>query len=744
MSPSIPHLELSPAVRHLLDAARRRLRAYVWLEGLAALVLVLGAAFWLGLALDWLFEPSPAVRQVALYIIGATALYILYRSLLRRACVAISDTSLAVLLERRFPKLGDHVLTAVHVASSPELAATYHPDLIAQTHHAAAEAVADVQPAQLFHRGPLVRALLAALAIALSIFVFAIASRDVFGFYLQRMALSPDPWPRRVHLEVVGFPMDAAGARTHKLAQDDRFELLVHARTDGYEIPAEIEIRYKLADGRRGRDTLSRVGEAVPGRDAYQLFRYEFERVVADMTFDVVGGDDRVEELHLTIVDRPQLFSIDLACDYPKYLGRKPQRLPVTGGMRIPEGTDLVLHAQSTKPLQAAQIHITSTSQEATLRLPEKLSDFRWKYGSLRADDVLLVAVTDTDGVSTREPYRLSLAVVADELPQVVVRLSGIGAAITPEAVIPLVGKITDDHGLKQIWYEYQINEDPLVVQSLALQPDGELTVSEFDRFDLRATDSATGTRVLTLKPGQKLRLTLKATDRYDLANMSREGRSQSFVLDVVSEGQLLAFIERRELELRQRYEAIYEKMTDMRNLLSRIEFAKATSDEDQETSESTAAQSSMRHRLRLSGAEQNVMQSADEILAVAEGFDDIHDQLSNNRVDNSDLKNRLHEQIALPLHTLGSQRMPGLSAKLKLVEQHLEDAREGEPALAAAVTLADEILVDMKQVLDRMIELETYNEVVELLRGIITDQEELNRRTKERQRERFRNLLEE
>jgi hypothetical protein len=48
-----------------------------------------------------------------------------------------------------------------------------------------------------------------------------------------------------------------------------------------------------------------------------------------------------------------------------------------------------------------------------------------------------------------------------------------------------------------------------------------------------------------------------------------------------------------------------------------------------------------------------------------------------------------------------------------------------------------------MRQVLDRMLELETYNEVVALLRGIITDQEEVNRRTKERQKDRLRDLFE-
>jgi hypothetical protein len=42
------------------------------------------------------------------------------------------------------------------------------------------------------------------------------------------------------------------------------------------------------------------------------------------------------------------------------------------------------------------------------------------------------------------------------------------------------------------------------------------------------------------------------------------------------------------------------------------------------------------------------------------------------------------------------------------------------------------------------MLELETYNEVVGLLRGIIADQQEINRRTKDQQKARIRSLFEE
>jgi hypothetical protein len=48
-----------------------------------------------------------------------------------------------------------------------------------------------------------------------------------------------------------------------------------------------------------------------------------------------------------------------------------------------------------------------------------------------------------------------------------------------------------------------------------------------------------------------------------------------------------------------------------------------------------------------------------------------------------------------------------------------------------------------MKAVLDRMLELEEYNELVELLRGIVKDQEQLKERTQQEQREKLKGLLE-
>lgn len=760
MSTTTYTTELPLPVQQLLGAVRWRIRAYVWLQSLAALAILIGLAFWIGLLLDWAFEPSVEVRRVAIYALVVAGLWMIYHYLLRRAFVPIDDSSAAVLLERQFPQLGDHVLTAVHVASAREHGLGYHPDLMAETQRVAAAAVAEVNPGQLFNRRPLARALTAALFLGLSIAALAVGASETFGFWMRRMTLSPEPWPRRVSLEVVGFPPDEAGNRVQKLAQEDDFELLVHAHLADHVVPDEVEIRYRLADGRRGRDSMIRVGDALPGQDDFQVYRYQFKRVTSDMTFEVVGGDDRVRDLQLRVVDRPELTSIELKCEYPLYLNREERKLRVTGGMRIPEGTRLTVHAESSKPLTAVTIHTSENPRDAQVALSEPPPrSLRWEYGTLSGDDVLLIHVMDTDGVSCREPYRVSLSVVPDEVPQVAVRLAGIGTAITPDAMIPLVGKVTDDYGLNRVWYEYQVDGGAAGTRPIAQGANEELMFNQFDLFDVRAKEAASGEQPLELTPGQKLTLNLKASDRYDLSDKSRAGSSPPFVLDVVTVAELLAQIERRELALRQRYEAIFEKMTDTRNLLGHVEFGesveKTEGEPAQETNENGgsevteepvdgAARALARRRLRVAGSLQNVVQATDEVVGVAEGFDDLHDQLTNNRIDNQDLKSRLRDQIALPLHQISENGLPALSAQLKLVEEHVDEAQEGPAALAKSLVQADKVLVDMKQVLDHMLELETYNEVVALLRGIISDQDEINRRTKERQKEKLRGLFEE
>src|SRR5882724_4496545 len=118
MATATTELELPVVVQEKLREVRSGIRRYVWLEGAAAIAIALAGAFWIGLLLDWLLEPPPSVRIAGMAIAAAGVLWVAYRYLLRRVFVRLSDSSIALLMERRFPELGEHMLTAVDMAAS--------------------------------------------------------------------------------------------------------------------------------------------------------------------------------------------------------------------------------------------------------------------------------------------------------------------------------------------------------------------------------------------------------------------------------------------------------------------------------------------------------------------------------------------------------------------------------------------------------------------------------------------------
>ena len=451
----------------------------------------------------------------------------------------------------------------------------------------------------------------------------------------------------------------------------------------------------------------------------------------------MIGGDDRIRNLRLHVVERPQIVRTALECEFPSYLDWSPQTLPFSGRAEVPYGTTAICQVEVNKPLHSVRVHDSETQQEITADISgAEGKRFSFDFGTSTADRVLLVDMQDTDGVGNREPYRLMIAVVPDEIPEVSVQLRGIGSAVTPQATIPLVGSIADDHGVEEAWIEGAVPKREPQRRVLPESAHSQRESAELGRFDLAEIDPQTDERWLLLEPGERLTLAVKARDAYDLDENPHVGTSQKFVLDVVTDSELRALLEKRELGLRQRFEAIHEKMLSTRDLLSRIN-PQATDADD-----AARATRIERDKLRISGIQQSVTQIGFETLGVAEGFDDIVIELANNRIATEELNQRLGRDIAEPLRNVATQLLPELEQRVQQVPGGLEAPAGGDEVLADAVIQADLVVEEMQRILSRMLELESYNELVDLLRAIVDDQEQLNEETKVRRREKLRSLL--
>ena len=116
--------------------------------------------------------------------------------------------------------------------------------------------------------------------------------------------------------------------------------------------------------------------------------------------------------------------------------------------------------------------------------------------------------------------------------------------------------------------------------------------------------------------------------------------------------------------------------------------------------------------------------------------FEDIREELINNRVDTPERQSRLEEQIISPLEKIASRMFPEFKEALAgLRNGLLANDVDVESKSVDVVAQADRIVVAMDDVLDKMLELEDYAELVNIIRSIIEQQEVVLKQTKEEQK---------
>lgn len=752
---------LAPHLAELLRSLRTRIRRYVWLEGLAAALAWMGLVCWVTLLADWFFEPSAPVRVGLLLAAGVGLLIVVLEFIVRRAFRPLSDSTLALLLERRYRQFQQTLLTTVELRDRPAQADGHSPEMLAATAQQAAERAAGIEPRAVLNPRPLRNWSAAAAGLAGTFLLLGLTFPGVLSIWSQRvLLLSDDLWPRRTRLVLEGFPDGVA-----KVARGADLELIVGADTRMPLVPQVVQVRSRREGGRAETSPMSRLGAADPARDRYQQYSHTFEGVLAPIRFDLYGGDDAIRDLQILVVDSPTLVDVSLLCHYPAYMHRTDRRVPAVGAAQVPQGTEVVIAAKANKPL--VEVRVQREGDEApenvqTLDLEKDsgpAASFRLPLGVLQEETTLLFTLRDADGIRSREPIRLTLAAIPDQPPELAVKLRGIGSAVTPQARIPAAGQVTDDYGIADVWFEHAVDEAEPVIRRV-IAPRGSPTEL--------SVEPALEVRDLGLAAGQKLRLRLRASDHCDLAGKPNLGTTEQWVLDVVTPEQLRAMLEARELVLRQRFEATLAEVIESRDLLTGLHFeadkrqqdeaarrsatavdspAESTPQAVREPGDATAEtlsaeQERAMRSLRVERVGQNSQKNADECLGLAESFDDIRLQLVNNRVDTPELNERLQEGIAGPLRRIVEEMYPELEVRLARLERTLDDSAVAAESRDLARAQLDNIVVAMRGVLGRMIEMEDFNEAVEMLRTIIARQEEILEKTRTEHKSSLRGLL--
>lgn len=739
-------------LRRFLDRVRRRARRWIWFEAVSLIALAVAAWFWASLLLDWLIEPPGGVRMLA---VGGLAIWlagIVYRQLIGRLQTRLGDGPLALLVERTHPELNDSLSTAIELdprESTP--AAPLDPELLAQTTALAAAAVGQVAFGRLFRRRRLLRLAGAsglALGTVLAVLVLVPVVREN---WLRRMVLfSEAPWPRRVTLAVDGFP---GGIR--RVARGSDVEIVVTARAAG-DPPQVVEVRTRGSGSWSTQRMGTRGGPTADG----QRFGHTLPAVTEDLILEIRGGDGRLRGLRIEAIEPPRLQQLELTVTPPDYIGGGPRSLPASRLVEVPSGATVTLTATASKPLSEAEMLelLTAGGAESETvadgrpapriiarldagiaggpaaarrsRGPVGRQRLTGVVGPVTSDAMIEIRFTDTDGISNQQPIRFQLLAKPDEPPRLEVSLDGISTAVTTAAVLPVVGLIEDDHGLAEVAVQLRraTMQEPATgdradrapgVPATHRQPI-ELPELGTTRLSLEEGSSpAVAAAAVGAAVGDRLELTVSARDNCGLANGPQHSVTEPWSLRVVTPEALLAMLEAREVILRRRFESL---LADMQQTRDRV------GTEEPEPEARTLAAGRLGEAAARAGGETG---------EIAATFRQIARELANNSLLTAELEGRLLGQIAGPLEQIVAGPIDRLAVACRPVT-----AGGDPPSPKTLINLADDCLTRMRAVLDKMIELETFNEVVDSLRKLIDQQEAIRRETDQQRKQQARDAL--
>jgi hypothetical protein len=500
-----------PEVPAVLRELRSRIKRYVLFEGSARVLVVLGAAFWISLAIDYWLEPPGGVRRAlllaALAGVAGSAVWYLVLRLVRN----FHSRALALVLERRFPELNDRLITAVELAESRVPLSGLTASMLQRTADEAAELSRKLELREVFNIGPMARAIGLAAALVVSIAGIGLATPEVFATWFHRSLLLSDEFYRRdtdLRVYVLADPGERVvefkdGVYKHPRGGDLTFLAEV---PEGRKVPDKVQFTFRNVEA-RGGDTMTKIGQ--------QQFRQKLVGLHQSIDLSIRGGDFSTRNpLRIEVVEAPQIERLALLVRYPEYTGLNAsgdspekssgqplrQTIPVLGSqVSLPAGTDFLLTAKTNKPLRRLRMQtdrfeiafdrgsvkgmlttspapgepaktidlaapapvLAQDGREISIpcalsvtAAPETISAGGAVHVPFRLDPdpVLRITLHDEDDVVTSEPIRLAVNSIADEPPQVDTRLKGIGNSITRQATIPVVGETRDPQDASKVY----------------------------------------------------------------------------------------------------------------------------------------------------------------------------------------------------------------------------------------------------------------------------------------------------
>jgi len=717
------------AVRQRLAALRGRLRAALAVEGA---LWVLGCAIVLvavSLGVDRLLRLSTATRVPLALAGGLLLVFVAYRKLFKALRLSPNELDWAEVLNRRRPGVGESIANVLQLPGLIDRGVHASPSMVYATVTRQASELERVDLAGLMDSPRQRKFALALAVLAAASVAMALLWPEVAGLWARRWLLgSSVRWPQHNYVSLLGLndgkPIMAprgeslvleVNAQPH-FKRVPRGWLLTGrgeplfvegAAEPRSEIPSQVAIRYRGrgGDARQGNFTHFNRG----------TFRYELPPLSEPLDLTITAGDDWLGPVHVQPIDRPTVESLTIVALQPG--SAKPQVFRAgdaeTQLLFLPK-TKLELRIASRHDLENAEL-VSKDGPMPLARLGKREYIAKWEMQEALTLELTLVGRL---GHLSSKPYFLTIGVLIDREPRVMVRSSGVGRRVTPQAKIPLALRVLDDFGITSV--NLQAERTGIVQEKL------KTTLAE---IDLGAPDARTGGgatefeqshifQVSQQKPavGDVLKLRASASDNFVLGKHT--GYSRWLTFQIVTPEELFYEILTRQREQRARFAAALQSSKGLSQALARLAKPEDTS-----------------------GLLRTHQVVSRQVWQIANQIDASLEEMKLNDLGTLQTRDLLATSIIAPMRQLHGKKLSAVRAQLDA----LATSRSIEPApRAEAEKLQQDVVDTMQRILERMAQWESFVDVVNQLRAIYKLQGEVLKSTEETRKERTNDLFDE
>ncbi len=510
-----------------LDAARKRRRSLQTASGAAVTLGVLLTLAVISFYHDRLVILTSAGRLSWLIILLSAPLVAIALRIVIPLRRPMPDAEVATEVERRYPVLGERLLTTIELAgagASPGISMQITGALARETEIVAGP----LDFGQAISSEPVRRPASFACIAGILVFAHILFAPQPAAIWLNRILHPFSDIPIFAHTHVWVSPDDTVVPRGA--------DILLGVKVSGRHVDASV-LHYKFERGNWTRLELRQPKSTVAGENEEQLFTLLLPDAQQDVTYYANAGDGQSNPHTVRVEDRPTFLSVKLDMTYPAYTGRKSETITaVSGNVVAPVGTNVAVTATANKPIATAGF-VENGKAGADWRVNgDKIE------GSIRVskDMTYGLRLKDTRGFDAETPPQYTVRAQPDRTPEIQIVKPAGDVDRTPWGSLTLGVSASDDYGIQSMAVAHRVAKRS---GSLPLPVKAGLRQVE--------TSGVWSLGKLGLKPGDTVEYEALARDA-DNVSGPHTGRSSTYRIHILSLTEMKERIDAQQLQERE------------------------------------------------------------------------------------------------------------------------------------------------------------------------------------------------